>query len=85
MHMEFVARPPGGLGPFEPAVSLGIGPGDLFVTLALVYSLVVLYLLTATEIELAQRRALWYALLSGVVPFLLTFAGIVLYTTISII
>lgn len=74
---------PGGTGDVPVRVALEIGPGDLFVTLALIYALVYLYLLEPANVATDQRDELRPLLLGVAVPLSVTFFSVLLFTSLT--
>lgn len=83
--MGIVTLPPTGTGEFSPYVGLGIGPGELFVAVGIVYTLALLYLLGALGLERGHERAFRRMLYSGAIPLLFTFGAVLLYTSITVL
>lgn len=83
--MDFVALPPDGTGTLGSSIELGIGPAEMFVAAALVYTLAFVYLLDAAGLESDHQRAIRGTLVAAVVPLLFTFGAVVLYTSITVI
>lgn len=76
---------PGGTESIPIRASVEIGPGDIFVAVVLIYALAYLYLLDPLEIEDQQLRQIRVMLVAAVVPLLVAFIGIVLFTSIELV
>lgn len=65
--------------------SLEIGPGSLFVAITLIYCLAILYLLEAMELSDDRERRLRTMLQGALVPLLLIFVSVLVFSSVQLI
>jgi hypothetical protein len=85
LSVSLSAVAPDGTAAVPVRASLGIGPADIFVALALIYVLAYLYLLDPMSINSDKKAQLRVLLLGCAIPLSAAFLGVVLYTSITII
>ena len=83
--MSLSAVAPDAAADLSLRATLGIGPGEVFVALSLIYVLGFLYLLGPMSIATERKRSLRALLLGCAIPLGATFLGVVLYTSFTLV
>lgn len=83
--MGTIAVPPEGVGSFTPTVELGIGPAEVFIAAALIYTFGYVYLLDAAVLDRDHQRAVLGTLYAAAVPLGLAFVSVILYATAAVL